>query len=85
MIIKVILVILLILLLLFAVSFWVAYRHTEPAYPALYRAGFWEYGKAPSVYEWFIKRLLDIILSFIALVILSPVLLFIMLLIYIYR
>ena len=83
MIIKVIFVILLILLLLFAVSFWVEYRHTEPAYPALYRAGFWEYGKAPSVYEWFIKRLLDIILSFSALVILSPVLLFIMLLIYI--
>ena len=82
MILKVILIILIVLLLLFSVSFLVAYRHTEPAYPALYRAGFWEYGKAPSVYEWFIKRLIDIILSFIALVVLSPALLIIMVLIY---
>ncbi|MBR0119793.1 MAG: sugar transferase [Eubacterium sp.] len=82
MIIKLIFIILIVLLLLFSVSFWVAYRHTEPAYPALYRAGFWEYGKAPSVYEWFIKRLIDIVLSFIALVVLSPALLIIMLLIY---
>ena len=82
MIIKLIFIILIVLLLLFSVSFWVAYRHTEPAYPALYRAGFWEYGKAPSVYEWFIKRLIDIVLSFIALVVLSPALLIIILLIY---
>lgn len=82
MILRIILVVLIILVFLFVLSFAVAYRHTEPAYPATYRAGFWEYGKAPSVYEWFIKRTLDIVLSFLALVVLSPVLLIIMLLIY---
>ena len=82
MILRIILLVFIILVFLFVLSFAVAYRHTEPAYPAMYRAGFWEYGKAPSVYEWFIKRALDMILSFVALVILSPVLLIIMLLIY---
>ncbi len=80
---KIILIILIILLLIFVISFAVAYRHTEPAYPAMYRAGFWEYGRAPSIYEWFIKRALDMIISFIALILLSPLLLIIMLLIYI--
>lgn len=80
---KIILVVLLILIFLFIMFFAVAYRHTEPTYPAMYRAGFWEYGKAPSVYEWFIKRASDMVLSFVALVMLSPMLLIIMLLIYI--
>lgn len=83
MILRVVLIVLLILILLFIISFGVAYRHTEPTYPAMYRAGFWEYGKAPSIYEWLIKRLMDVSISFVALVVLSPVLLIIMLLIYI--
>jgi O-antigen biosynthesis protein WbqP len=83
MVLRVVLIIVLILFILFIISFGVAYRHTEPAYPAMYRAGFWEYGKAPSVYEWMIKRLLDVTLSFVALIVLSPLLLVIMLLIYI--
>jgi len=83
MILRVVLITLLILILLFIISFGVAYRHTEPAYPAMYRAGFWEYGKAPSIYEWLIKRLMDVSISFVALIVLSPILLIIMLLIYI--